>query len=254
MKSHRDQTEIFTLVVGVLAILALGNAFAWVINQQTILLSPQATVFPIASEVMAGSETPKILTALPTANVTPISGETPDISATQTQEVIATLVADKQIMAATLANQLPIATPEPGPTGIVDDNYVKFSGSKLGLDTQNGWSGIENGNLVGVWAGSLIGDSQQGALYLILTLPYRFYKEQFLTADKHGALHIVAEQNNRLVLISTDGTTYYFDVPARRFVSSLDDIVPTATPLPTYTPYAPPTPAPMPTGYPNPLP
>jgi hypothetical protein len=199
-----------------------------------------------------GSETLDISTVLPTASEVTASSETPDISATQTQDIIATLASDKQNIAATLTNRPPIATPVLGPTGIVEDNYVRFSGSKLGLDTQNGWSGIVDGNPVGIWAGSLIGDPQQGALHLMLTLPYRSYQERFLTDGKHGALRVIAEQNNRLTVVSGDGTTYYFDVPARRFVSSLNDIVPTATPLPTYTPYAPPSTMPIPTGYPNP--
>jgi hypothetical protein len=50
----------------------------------------------------------------------------------------------------------------------------------------------------------------------------------------------MSEQNHRLTLVSTDGTTYYFDVPARQFVASPDEVVPTATPPPTFTPYPPP--------------
>jgi hypothetical protein len=49
-------------------------------------------------------------------------------------------------------------------------------------------------------------------------------------------VRVVSEQDNRLTLVTTDGTTYYFDVPARRFVVSLAEAVPSATPPPTYTP------------------
>jgi hypothetical protein len=50
-------------------------------------------------------------------------------------------------------------------------------------------------------------------------------------------VRVVSEQNNRLTLVSTDGTTYYFDVPARRFVDSLNEVVPSATPPNTFTPF-----------------
>jgi hypothetical protein len=254
MKPHRDQTGIFVLIVGVLAILALGGTFSWAVSQQTTLLLTPSTAFPPTSELATGSITPSTSTDLPPPSETVTSSGTPDISVTQTLSVIATLAADKQTLVAILASQAPPATPPPGPTGIVEDNFVKFSGSKLGLDTQNGWSGIDNGNLVSVWVGSLIDDPQQGALHLMLTLPYRSNQEQFLTPEKVGALRIVAEQNNRLTLASANGATYYFDVPARRFVVSLSETVLTATPLPTYTPYAPPATAPIPTGYPYPVP
>jgi hypothetical protein len=54
----------------------------------------------------------------------------------------------------------------------------------------------------------------------------------------HGGVRVIAEQNNRLILQAIDGEIFYFDVPARRFVNSLSEVVPTATLLPTRTPYA----------------
>ena len=57
----------------------------------------------------------------------------------------------------------------------------------------------------------------------------------------------------RLILRAEDGTTFYFDVPGRCYVSSLTEPVPTATRRPTRTPTAtrilPPTPRPL-TPYP----
>ncbi len=56
----------------------------------------------------------------------------------------------------------------------------------------------------------------------------------------------IPEFNNRLVLVAEDGTVFYFDIPARRFVPSLTEWVPTPTstptntPLPTHPPYPPP--------------
>jgi hypothetical protein len=71
---------------------------------------------------------------------------------------------------------------------------------------------------------------------LFLNLPTRGFDEQILTPTQNGGVHVVSEQKDRLTLVSTDGTTYYFDVPARRFVASLTEVVSSATPPPTYTP------------------
>jgi len=40
----------------------------------------------------------------------------------------------------------------------------------------------------------------------------------------------------RLILSSEQGQTFYFDVPALRFVESLEEVVPTVTPPPTFEP------------------
>ena len=58
----------------------------------------------------------------------------------------------------------------------------------------------------------------------------------FPTPTKHGGVRVVSEQGNRLTLVSTDGTTYYFDIPSRRFVASLTEVVPSATPPNTFPP------------------
>ncbi len=161
------------------------------------------------------------------------------------------MVADQANVAATLTAHPPLVTAAPEATGIIEDDYVRFSGKNLGLNTINGWAGFVNGDPAGIWAGSLLSDPDQGAVVLLLTLPYRNFEETYLTAGKHGALRIVAEQNNRLILTAADSTTFYFDVPARQFANSIDEVLPTAIPPATYTPYAPPTPSsPAPTGYP----
>jgi hypothetical protein len=78
---------------------------------------------------------------------------------------------------------------------------------------------------------------------------------EYQTASAAGSLHIVDAVGARLVLQSSNGTTFYFDVPSRRYVDSLDAAPPpTATePVdPTSIPtYAPPTPGPPATGYPE---
>jgi hypothetical protein len=57
-----------------------------------------------------------------------------------------------------------------------------------------------------------------------------------------GKLIITGAVGERLILTSEHGQTFYFDVPALRFVDSLEEIVPTATPPSTDTielPFAP---------------
>ena len=59
---------------------------------------------------------------------------------------------------------------------------------------------------------------------------------------KAGELTITGAVGDRLILTSEQGQTFYFDVPSRHFVNSMDEIVPTATPAPTLTlepPFAP---------------
>ncbi|HLY27041.1 MAG TPA: hypothetical protein VKQ72_11925 [Aggregatilineales bacterium] len=81
------------------------------------------------------------------------------------------------------------------------------------------------------------------------TFPLRGFNKQYATPGRHGSVRITGEHNNRLTLLSTDGNTFYFDVPGLQFVPSLTEVVPTITPPPTYTPVMPNTP-PAPTGYP----
>ena len=50
-----------------------------------------------------------------------------------------------------------------------------------------------------------------------------------------GELTITGAVGERLILTSEQGQIFYFDVPALRFVDSLEEIVPTATPVPIPT-------------------
>ncbi len=65
---------------------------------------------------------------------------------------------------------------------------------------------------------------------------YGLYRNLYLSPTKHGALTIVGAQGERLILTAADGAVFYFDVPGRTFVSSLEEVVPTVTPRPTLTP------------------
>jgi hypothetical protein len=167
----------------------------------------------------------------------PLNSPTPgSMDSTQTEAAY-----NKQwAMAGTSHAMITYSTPSYRPTGIYSDTKVQASGLKIGMDAQNSWFGFVGGNSTTVFAGALLDEPDQGAVHLFINFPTRGFDEQILTPTKHGAVHVVSEQNNRLTLVSTDVTTYYFDVPARRFVASLTEVVPSATPPPTYTPIPPP--------------
>jgi hypothetical protein len=175
----------------------------------------------------------------------PLDYRTPTEAARQTaagpiDTQLAIIVATK--MAITPSPTVPET---PFPTGTVEnDVYIRSSGKKLGLTTQNAWSGFLDGNRVDLYAGALLDDPSQGAIYLFVTIPNSGFMGLILTPTKHGGVRVVSEQNNRLTMISTDGTTYFFDIPARRFVNSLTEVVPSATPPATRTPL-PPIPTPV---------
>jgi hypothetical protein len=216
-----------------LALLLVVPALTALIGALYFVLSTQAT------SGVAISQTPPIVTetGVPTQPTT-------ELEAILTQKANA---------GATAAARSP-TTPEIAPTGIYDDEKFKAQWQAFGFNVKNAWFGIVDGNLVTVFAGASSIDQQQGMLKVSMILPNREFQGEFATAEKHGALQITAEQNNRLTLVSTDGTTFYFDVPAMRFVSSPTEVAPTMTPLPTYTPIVLPTEAPPPTGYPQPSP
>ncbi|MEW6505564.1 MAG: hypothetical protein AB1457_16520 [Chloroflexota bacterium] len=97
----------------------------------------------------------------------------------------------------------------------------------------NGWRGSVNGNWVTVLAGRQFSDRNQGKLVLF-TLNAPMQEE--VTIGKGGALRITAAEGQRLTLTDEEGSVLYFDVAARRWLSSPDEIVPTLPPLATYTP------------------
>jgi hypothetical protein len=63
------------------------------------------------------------------------------------------------------------------------------------------------------------------------------YQKLFLTPTASGEVTITGAQGERLILQSTDGTTFYFDLPTRQFVPSLAATV--TAPPPTTGPVSP---------------
>jgi hypothetical protein len=140
-----------------------------------------------------------------------ISSVTPSPNETQT---VAAIVTIKAIIGATeLATTRTPVTPIYLPTGIYDDQRVKISAALLFIDAQNAWGGFLNGYRFVLYAGALQSDPAQGVVCMVISVPVGKNFEQFVTPSKHGALRVVSEQNNRLILIATDGTVFYFDLP-----------------------------------------
>ena len=193
-------------------------------------------------------------------NFSPTQGSTPVMTSsaspvTDITQTAAAIITSKAGIATTFftTTHTPV-TPVYLPTGIYDDQRVKISAALLFIDAQNAWGGFSDGYRFVLYAGALYSDPDQGVVELITNLPDGKRFEQLLTSSKHGALHVVSEQNNRLTLLAADRETFYFDVPARRFVASVTELVPTATPYPTYPPHAllSSTPEPSPNPYPMP--
>ena len=181
-----------------------------------------------------------------TLGSTPIitSSISPDPEGTQSEAAIVTLkaVGEATYLATTRTPEIPIYLP----TGIYDDQRVKISAALLFINAQNAWGGFIDGYRFTLYAGALQSDPNQGVVGLVISLPNGKRFSQFATPSKHGALHVVNELNNRLNLISSDGTAFYFDLPTRQFVTSLTEVAPSVTPSPVVTP--------TPTGLPYPPP
>ena len=160
-------------------------------------------------------------------------------------QAVAAIVTSKAIGEATdLATTRTPETPIYLPTGIYDDQRVKISAALLFIDAQNAWSGIVDGQHFTLYAGALQSDPEQGVVFMITESLSTF--EQFVSPSKHGVLRALDEQNDRVILIALDGTMFYFDVPTRQFVDSLNGVAPSVTPSPLVTPEPTSVPYPMP--------
>jgi hypothetical protein len=123
-----------------------------------------------------------------------------------------------------------------------------------GFGVSNGWSEVSGGGTVmttvfggAEWAseaeaGSVIGQQGLVAVEVWQMAPDRLsdtmiYQKIFDTPTASGEVTVTGAQGQRLILQSTDGTTFYFDVPTRQFVPSLAATV--TAPPPTTGPVSP---------------
>jgi hypothetical protein len=116
----------------------------------------------------------------------------------------------------------------------------------------SGWYGMVNGLRLTVYTGGLRDDpgvspsASQGLLIVVAASPEgEYHPEYYYTPVKAGPVKIVKVENLRLIMNTPDGGVFYFDLPSRQFIGSLD-----AAPLPTVT--NPPSPSPAPSYLPYP--
>lgn len=208
-------------------------------------------------QVSQATDVVEQVTAEPLSTINPYPAPSEIVSTPNSTETEPPVPLETIIARATTAifefTSSPYPTPLPGETGIhASDEYINAEMLKIGVQVENLWGGEVDGNKVSVFVGALANDATQGVIYVIYIYPYRTWKMQFLTSEKHGPLTITSENNKRLELLAPDGTISYFDIPALTFVSSLTEVVSTATPPPTYTPIILPPPTPTFSGYPQP--
>jgi hypothetical protein len=236
MKTGKPIQEMVRLLLGLVIVAVITIAIISTLRgptpgSVTVVASPSPTSSPQQPATPPQEPTTAVPypipgVPVPSLTLTAIVQETLDktvaAQATQGFAIIETLEA------ITPSPTLPVTYP---PTGTSEDMYDIASGQMLGIDALNGWYGIWNAKVIGVYAGS--SDPDQGVIVVVINAdPFGY----FPTPTKHGAVRVVSEHNNRLTLVATDGTTYYFDIPAMSYVSSLTAFAPSITPPPTRTP------------------
>lgn len=108
-----------------------------------------------------------------------------------------------------------------------------------GLVIQNSWQRQFGSEWVLVVAGAGQSDPDFGVVGVVRNLTLSAI---YSTPTRSGRVRITAEHNNRLTLQSTQGATFYFDVPNEEFVTSATEFIPTptTTPAPYLIPSSPP--------------
>jgi hypothetical protein len=250
---------------------------SWLSRAAGLLAIP---VFAVTGAIVLTSCLPsELATSSPPASTnTPMTTTLPDkfIAGTQTQQVfLLTPSPGPGTLKPPVPAILPQATtffPDPLATplgaGAVFIGSGPFSNVAYYLESQ-WYEDVDAGNrriFVGVGSLAVLGASvptQQGVVVIAeakwINGSVVFLggaKGEYLTPQATGSLHITDASGARLVLESSNGTTFYFDVPSRQYVDSLNAPPPptvTEPPDPTSIPtFAPPTQGPMPTAYPIP--
>jgi hypothetical protein len=118
-------------------------------------------------------------------------------------------------------------------SGFLSDDFLQLPGYII----SNVWFRVREDVNISVYAGGKR-DSTRGIVIVV----YYFlgnsetFQMEFSTPLDTGGVKIVDAYNDRLMLTSTTGVTFYFDVPSATFVSSLEEVVSTATIKPSASP------------------
>lgn len=127
--------------------------------------------------------------------------------------------------------------PTPLPTMALTPGVEQFPAElyeQYNLFVNSRWQGEVNGQRVVALAGYLSGDPQQGVLLVLV--PNTDDQGIYPAPQAGGALHITLADGARLTLTDDIGAEFTFDVAARAYLSSPDEILPTLAPQPTFTP------------------
>lgn len=103
-----------------------------------------------------------------------------------------------------------------------------------------GWEEERYDSFISVWSGYLKNTPEQG-IVIVSILPHYDPNQanHFIQSPAAaGDLRISGAVGERLILESSQGSTFYFDTSSLYFVSNMEEQVPTATPVPTRTPLA----------------
>lgn len=127
--------------------------------------------------------------------------------------------------------------PTPLPTMVLTPGVEQFPAElyeQYALFANSRWQGEVNGQRVVALAGTLSDDPQQGVLLVLV--PNTDDQGGYPAPQAGGPLHITAADGARLTLTDDAGAEFTFDVAARAYLSSPDEILPTLAPQPTFTP------------------
>ena len=123
--------------------------------------------------------------------------------------------------------------------GILSISEAPFisEGAEAGAYTLNdlSWEQWTYNSDITIWAGYMRETPAQGVVWVQITANHGQWQHQGIVIVKSpiqaGSLNIIGAVGERLILKSDQGQTFYFDVPGLRFVDTLEEEVPTATPI-----------------------
>lgn len=116
------------------------------------------------------------------------------------------------------------------PTGLLEHPAIWGQDS---IHIENAWVALIDNEYILVSAGCLKSDPDQGVVTYEKKNSGRFVVK---TTKKSGCISFIEGKDKektkagKLTLKSKKGEHFFFDVPARKFISSLDEVVPTITP------------------------
>jgi hypothetical protein len=239
-----------------------------IMNQNLTKLNTRRLLSKSILTVLLQSVLLMVLLSLSACFTLPESGPVPtSVSSLQTPIPHATQIADRSLAATKQAFQqivqqtverARVESPTPEPTVFSPEPRSTPAGAGAIVSMiplfythdfhfENSWyKDTEGGSArTFVYAGSVSGPggeiTQQGLVVVqVLKMSLKnnqrsmdvTYYKQFQTPSQSGSVHITGAVGERLILLSTNGTTFYFDVPARLFVPSLAWVSPVAIPSP----------------------